>query len=495
VSKTFFGHPPGLSILFFTELWERFSYYGMRALLLLFMITAVEKGGLGFDEGRAGAIYGLYTMAVYLFALPGGWIADQILGLRKAIFAGGCIIAIGHFCLIFTSVEIFLLGLFLIAVGTGMLKPNISSMVGDLYGKDEHAKRDAGFSIFFLGINIGAFVAPVITGYLGEKINWHYGFASAGVGMVIGLIQFKLAEKTFGQIGLPPGWHEASIADKKRQIVSLLSVLIATSVVAILLVSGLLRIDPVVFADAAVYIILTCVAGYFTYLFFFGKLDSRERKGVTLIFIFFLASMVFYFGYEQQGSSLNLFADRYTDMFIGTFEMPASWMQSLSPIAVIVFAPTFAWLWVILSRRHLDPSINVKLWLGLLFLGLGYIVMMVASQRVAQGNHVLPYWLIATYVLHTFGEICLYPIGLSAVTKLSPKRLAGRMMGIWFMSLALGNLLAGLYASTLNATRIANDPQLLSIAFRNAALIILGAAVIMIAFSTPIKRLLWKSSR
>ncbi len=211
--KTFFGHPRGLATLFFTEMWERFSYYGMRALLFLFMVAAVEKGGMGLDDKTAGAIYGLYTMFVYLLALPGGWLADKFFGLRKSVFYGGCFITMGHFSLAFPSTETFFLGLVLIVIGTGFLKPNISSLVGELYSSHDQSKRDAGFSIFFMGINIGASIAPIITGYLGERINWHFGFAAAGIGMLLGLVQYKLTEQHLGNAGLEP----SRLSDPERQ--------------------------------------------------------------------------------------------------------------------------------------------------------------------------------------------------------------------------------------------------------------------------------------
>lgn len=491
--KSFFGHPKGLSTLFFTEMWERFSYYGMRALLLLFMLASAEEGGMALDEQTGGAIYGLYTMFVYLLALPGGWLADKFFGLRRSVFYGGCIIALGHFCMAVPLMETFFIGLLLIVMGTGLLKPNISTLVGELYTVDEQAKRDAGFTIFYAGINIGAAISPIITGYLGERVNWHYGFGVAGLGMVLGLIQYKLTEKNLHHAGLRPVLLSDTQAQTKseRNIRKGLWLLGASlSVLLILLFTRTITLDPVLIAKILGYLIPISAIAYFIYVLLFQDLSSEERKKVMAIAIFFLTTGLFYAGYEQQGSSLNLFAERYTDMFIGTFEMPASWMQTVPPVAVVVFSVVFAWLWVWLSKRNMNPSTPVKLSLGLIFMGLGYAVMMGASLIVIGGEKPLPTWLVITYVLHTFGEICLYPVGLSAVTKLSPKRLVGQMMGVWFISLAYGNLIAGLFAGEFDANAIAGNPSLLLDLFGVVTKVMIISGIIVLIFSKPIRKLM-----
>ncbi len=490
-SKTFFGHPRGLATLFFTEMWERFSYYGMRALLLLFMVATVEQGGMGLEDKTAGAVYGLYTMFVYLLALPGGWLADKFFGLRKAVFYGGCMIAAGNLLLVFPFTQTFFIGLVLIVMGTGLLKPNVSSLVGELYPANEQAKRDAGFSIFYMGINLGAFISPFITGYLGENVNWHYGFAVAGIGMIIGLVQYKLNEKLLG----PAGGEPAKLSDpvqqqgRERSIRSGLYIFLATlALLMALLLTGTLNINPVIFAQASTYVIGASAVTYFLYVFLFEKLDPSEKKKIGVIGVFFLASSMFYGGYEQQGSTLNLFADRYTDMFIGTFKMPASWLQSVPPVCVMIFSPLFTLLWVWLSKRSMNPSTPVKLSLGLFFMGAGYLVMIGASYIVIKGQLALPGWLVATYALHTFGEICLYPVGLSAVTKLSPRRLVGQMMGMWFMSLALGNLVAGLYAGEFDANEVAANPQILVDLFWVVVKVMAVSGLIVLVISKPIRK-------
>lgn len=491
-NKTFFGHPRGLATLFFTEMWERFSYYGMRAMLILFMVATVESGGLGLEEKTAGAIYGLYTMFVYLLALPGGWLADRFFGLRKSVFYGGCIIALGHLCLAFPTQETFFLGLLFIMIGTGLLKPTISSLVGELYTTDEPAKRDAGFSIFYMGINIGGFISPLIVGEL-RTYNWHYGFAAAGVGMVLGLIQYKLTEGHLGDAGLYPEQLSDPVKQQERDrsirngligFVSLLAVFV------VLLFTRVIVINPITVAQTSGFILIASVIAYFLYLMFFTGQDLAGRLKLIVLGVFFLTSGLFYSGYEQQGSSLNLFAERYTDLQIGNFHIRPEWFQSVPSLVVVLFVPVFAWLWVWLSKRRLNPVTPVKMSLGPIFIGLGFVVMMGGSMIVVGGGQASPWWLIATFTLHTFGEICLYPTGMSATTKLAPKNLVGQLMGIWFMSLAFGNLIAGLYAGEFDKTAIEADPHLLVDLFGYCAKIMLGAGLFILLLYKPIRKMM-----
>lgn len=492
-SHSFFGHPRGLATLFLTELWERFSYYGMRAILVLFMVDAINRGGLGLDDTTATAIYGLYTMFVYLLALPGGWLADKFLGLRNAIWYGGIIITAGHFSMAIPGNTTFYLGLVLIVIGTGLLKPNISSIVGALYGEDEQARRDAGFSIFYMGINIGAFIAPLITGYLGEGISWHYGFGAAGVGMLLGLIQYKMTEKYLGTIGLEPEEAEDP-AQQQRLFQRIKKGLWVTGALMAALFAcislGWITIDPVAIADASGIIIFFLVIAYFLYVYVAENLNDDEKKKIGVIAALFIFSAIFWSGFEQAGSSLNLFAERYTDREIFGWLMPASWLQSVNPIFIITLAPVFGWLWVWLARKNMEPSTPVKFALGLIFLGLGFLVMMFASYYVVGGNQVLPTWLIMTYLLHTTGELCLSPVGLSAVTKLSPKKLVGQMMGIWFMSIAFGNLIAGRIAGQFNDEAIQADPNLLPDLFWLIVMTTVGGGLLLLFFTKPIKKLM-----
>jgi len=454
-------------------------------------VASVQDGGMAMDEKNAGAVYGLYTMFVYLLALPGGWLADNFFGLRKSVFYGGILITLGHFCLALQSTETFFVGLLLIVLGTGLLKPNISSLVGELYSSDEQAKRDSGFSIFYMGINLGAMIAPVITSYLGESINWHYGFAAAGIGMLLGTIQYKLTEKTLGSAGLEPTKLADTVQQTKREKNIKLGLIIFTLLLVVfvfLLLIKAIAINPIAIAQASLYAIGGSVTLYFAYVLLFEKLEKEEKQKIIVIGVFFLACAMFYGGYEQQGSSLNLFAARYTDRFIGSFEFPAGWFQSVPSIAVLIFVPFFAWLWVWLAKRNLNPSTPVKLSLGLFFMGLGFVVMMGGSLVIASGSKALPTWLVATYVLNTFGEICLYPIGLSAVSKLAPKKLLGQMMGVWFMSLALGNLSAGLFGGEFDDAAIAANPKLMTDLFWLMVKWLMGGALIVALVSKPLRK-------
>jgi proton-dependent oligopeptide transporter, POT family len=350
-------HPRGLRTLFFTEMWERFSYYGMRALLVLFMVDAV-RGGMGLTDKVATAIYGLYTAAVYLMSLPGGWLADRLWGAQRAVWYGGIIIALGHFTLAVPRHETFYLGLIFVAVGSGILKPNMSAMVGELY-PEGGSRRDAGFTIFYMGVNLGALIGPLVCSTLGEEVNWHYGFGAAGVGMVLGLIQFKFSKHLLGEAGVKRG------NDKPLHIierVGLTGITAAAVVVVVLGMSGVMTFNPVVIAQSMTTVIVAIAAVYFVYLFLFAGLDKIERERVAVILVLFLASALFWSGFEQAGSSFNLFAERYTTRTSGWFayEVPAGWFQALGPIFIIIFAPVFASLWVRLARRNLDPSIPVK---------------------------------------------------------------------------------------------------------------------------------------
>jgi POT family proton-dependent oligopeptide transporter len=480
--RTFFGHPRGLATLFFTEMWERFSYYGMRGVLILFMVDALQTGGLGMTDGKAAAIYGLFTAGAYLMALPGGWIADRLLGARSAVFYGGILIALGQFSLALmgTSTLLFYSGLVLIVCGTGLLKPNVSAIVGDLY-PEGGARRDAGFSVFYMGINLGAFIGPIVCGYLGESIAWPWAFAAAGACMVFGLIQYRLTAYSLGDLGFAP---KSSATEKSSAVRSLLGgigiVLILCLAFTWLQSSGITSIGLEQGAYGAGGIIVALAIGYFAYQLIFGGLDSVEKKRLIVIFFLFVGAALFWSGFEQAGSSMNLFAERLTDRVIAGWEAPASWLQSVNPIFIIIFSPIYGWLWLALGSRQ--PSLGALFGMGLIMLGMGFLVLAWASVYASPENGVSPAWLVLTYFLHTNGELCLSPVGLSSITKLSPKRLVGQMMGIWFMGTSLGNLIAGLVAG-----RIENLP-LVSL-FGAVAAIVIGAGVLFLIIKGPLKRL------
>jgi POT family proton-dependent oligopeptide transporter len=444
------SHPRGLMTLFFTEMWERFSYYGMRALLVLFMTASVSGGGMGMEVGNAGAIYGLYTSMVYLLSLPGGWVADKLWGQRKAVFVGGCIIAAGHFSMAVPTTPTFYLGLLLIVLGTGLLKPNVSAMVADLY-PEGGARRDAGFSIFYMGINLGAFLGPSLCGFIGERYNFHLGFSLAGIGMVLGLTQYRLGGKYLAQAGLfksnEPG---AVLAARTKTFYTAVGTVAALALAfGFLAYSGALTVSIQQLAAWLGASILILSGGFFVYLYAAGGLQATEKKHLAVIIWLYLLAAVFWSGFEQAGSSLNLFARDLTDRTVAGWEMPASWLQNVNPILIIIFAPVFGWLWTWLAARNANPSSPLKFVLGLFGLAAGFFVLSWGAANATEANRVSMSWLTVTYFLHTVGELCLSPVGLSSMTKLAPQGRVGQMMGVWFIAAALGNLVAGLAASRL----------------------------------------------
>jgi proton-dependent oligopeptide transporter, POT family len=432
-----FGHPRGLSTLFFTEMWERFSYYGMRGFLILYATAAVVSGGLGFDVRHGASIYKWYTSSVWLTPILGGFIADRFLGQYRSVFVGGVIIALGHFTLALKALPTFYAGLALIVLGTGLLKPNISAMVGSLYEQGD-ARRDAGFSLFYMGINIGAFLGITLAGWLAQKVDWHIGFAAAGVGMTLGLIQYVV-----GRQRLTPAL--ARLAAPRRP-------------------PG---------GPGQLQHMWESLRGF----------TLEERNRIAAVFVFFLFAALFWGAYEQAGSTLNLFADRYTDLNILGYLIPSSWLQSVQPIMVIALAPVLAWLWVRLGPR--EPSSPAKFALGLLCAGVAFLLL-VPAGLIAQsgvGVRVSPLWLVAAYIIEEIGELCLSPVGLSAVTKLAPARIVSLMMGVFFLSNWLGNLLAGWTAGFFSSMP-------LSRLFAAVAAVCLLAAAIMALLIKPVRNLM-----
>jgi POT family proton-dependent oligopeptide transporter len=479
----FFGHPRGLSTLFFTEMWERFSYYGMRALLILFMTAPVAAGGLEWETGVAGAVYGLYTSMVYMTSLPGGWIADRLIGQRRAVLYGGIIIACGHFSMAFPSVTTFYLGLTLIVLGTGLLKGNAAVIVGALYGPND-SRRDAGFSIYYMGINLGAFIAPLVCGYLGQRVNWHIGFGAAGIGMVCGLIQYTAGGKYLGDAGLHPApakSPEAASQLRSRALIVGGIALLAACALAFGMYTGMLPITAKQIADAAGYGLLLIVVAFFGWLFLSGDWTPAERRRLSAIAVLFVASAIFWSEFEQAGSTLNLFGDRATRTEIFGWAFPSSYFQSLQPLFIITFAPVFAWVWLRLGKR--EPSSPAKFALGLLFVGSGFAILVVASSLAADGVKVSPWWLVVTYLLHTWGELSLSPVGLSATTKLAPARVVGLMMGVFYLAISVGNFIGGRLSSLYGSMPL---PQL----FGAIAAVGIGASLVMFALTPPIKRLM-----
>ena len=442
-SNTFFGHPIGLRTLFLTEMWERMSYYGMRALLVLYMTGAVTgfNPGLGWSQVESQAIYGIYSGMVYFMVVPGGWIADNILGHQKAVLIGALIIALGHFTLAIPIEQTFFLGLIFVVLGTGLLKGNISTIVGQLYdGQDD--RRDSGYTIFYMSINIGSTLGFLICSYLGEKIGWHWGFGAAGIGMTFGVIQYIKHRHLLGDAGM----HPNEMPDEKRKkYTNYLKV----SLVAMFLVIGaglfgFIVIDPRFFAEQFAYF-LTIVAGlYFIYLFLFAGLNASERKNLILLFLLFIGAAAFWSGFDQSAGSLNIFARDYSDLSVAGFKIPVGWLQFANPIIVVLFAPIFAGIWAQLARKNLDPSLPFKFAIGLLFMALSFFVMIIAVNLAIESSPVGMQWLLLTYLFQTWGELALSPIGLSAFSRYGPKRYMGQMFGLWFLASAIGGVLAGL---------------------------------------------------
>jgi POT family proton-dependent oligopeptide transporter len=479
----FFGHPRGLSTLFFTEMWERFSYYGMRALLILFMTAAPAAGGLGFDTATAGAIYGLYTSMVYMTTLPGGWIADRLIGPQRAVLYGGILIASGHFSMAIPSLTTFYLGLLLIVVGTGLLKGNVSVIVGRLYSADD-ARRDAGYSIFYMGINTGAFIAPLVCGYLGQRVSWHLGFAAAGVGMVLGLVQYTLGRKYLGDAGRYPasGGTPEAVARQRRTALTW-SIAVTALLVAggLAVYSGVVAVTPTQIADAAGYFLLAITVAFFGWLYLSSGWTRAERKQLYIIGVLFLGAALFWSEFEQAGSTLNLFADRNTRTSVAGWSFPSSWFQSLNSLFIITLAPLFAWLWVWLARRRAEPSSPAKFGWGLVLVGAGFAVLVGGAVLAERGVMVSPMWLVVVYFLHTCGELFLSPVGLSAMSKLAPLRIGGLIMGVWFLAAAVGNYIGGRLAGFYEAMTL---PGL----FGTVAAFGIGAGLLLLLLAPSMRR-------
>jgi proton-dependent oligopeptide transporter, POT family len=494
----FFGHPKGLSTLFFTEMWERFSYYGMRALLILFMTAPLTVGGLGFDTATAGAIYGTYVSLVYITSLPGGWLADRFLGQRRATLYGGVLIMLGHISLAIPSLASFYTGLGLVTLGTGLLKPNISTMVGALYTPEDE-RRDAGFSLYYMGINTGAFIAPLVCGWFAQseqfrgvlramgiapESSWHWGFGMAAVGMFLGLVQYLAGWKHLGSAGMYPAAAaspEAAVSQRRLLRIGLGAAVGIALLVWLLHASGLLRITAQGVSNALGVVLLLTTVAFFVWMFFAAQWTPDERKRLLVVLVLFVAAIIFWSVFEQAGSTLNLFAQRDTRTEAFGLSFPPSWLQSVAPFLLVVLSPVFAWIWWRLGTR--DPSSPTKFTIGLVCVSLSFAILVIPGAAAEQGIRVSPLWLVATYFLHTVGELCLSPVGLSAMTRLAPPRIVGLTMGVWFLALSVGNYLGGRVGGLYEAFSL---PQLFGV----VALFAAGAAVVLALLIRPIRRML-----
>jgi POT family proton-dependent oligopeptide transporter len=437
----FFGHPRGLSVLFFTEFWERFSFYGLRAILLLFLTAPAAISGMEFDITTAGFIYGIYTSMAYLASVPGGWIADNLIGQRRAIFYGGILISAGNLVLSMHGIQFLAIGLMLVIMGTGLLKPNVSAIVGGLYTANEPARRDAGFSIFYTGINLGAFVAPLVVGSLGEKVNWHMGFLASGIGMAIGLVWYRFGSKHLGSLGLAPINPEAIAKAKKTLLIAVGTLVSVVGLVAVIHVFGIYRVTIDIARNVFNIGYLVIPIAFFAVVFADKSLSLVEKKRFVVIAIFFFLSAIFWGSFEQAGTTFTLFARDSTDRTIGGTTLPVSYFQSLNAMFIVIFASVFALIWVKLGDRQ--PSSPMKFAIGLILAGVGFWILSIGAGIAASGTKVSPLWLVLVYMIHTFGELCLSPVGLSNITKLAPARYVSQAMGIWFLGASLGNYIAG----------------------------------------------------
>jgi POT family proton-dependent oligopeptide transporter len=447
------GHPRGLAIIFLTEMWERFSYYGMRALLVLYLVNS-----LGFERADALAMYGTYTMLVYFTPVIGGWIADKYLGMRQTAVIGAVVMMLGHFAMAVPSLLYVALGL--LVVGNGFFKPNTSSLVGELYDGPDDARLDGGYTIFYMGINLGSIFSGLVCGTLGEKFGWHYGFASAGIGMAIGLFTFVGFQRLLGGAGLrkaqpPIGWHNLPvILGFTAASVAVVYAVLAAWPYFMGAISGVSTGQRIV---AGLVIILAAIFSWRrsnarnpAYV----PLTHAERKRVTAVFILAFFVVFFWMGFEQAGGSMSLFADKQTDRHIGSWEVPATWFQSINPLLIVILAPFFSMMWTRINNSRFELPDVAKAALGMIVLGLGFVVMTVAQNRADTIGMVGPQWLFFAYALHTMGELMLSPIGLALVSRAAPARIAALLMGVWLFFIGIANKLAGSLESMLQGSNI-----------------------------------------
>lgn len=491
---TFYGHPKPLRGLFFTELWERFSYYGIRPLLILYMSAMVIDGGLGLDRPTAAAIVGLFAGSMYLMTVFGGWVADNWLGQARSVWYGSIIIALGHLSIALAALFghfFFYFGLVLIVLGSGLFKTCISVIVGTLY-EAKDSRRDAGFSLFYMGINLGSFLAPVITGFLVKEHGWHLGFGIGGLGMLIALLLFRFIAipqlTKFNTIkNADDSWKQATNQNSHAPKI-VMSFLVFCGLVITLITLGIITINPVLLVTYLTIIIFITIFAYFAYLLLFSNTTIKEKKQLFICFILLIIAALFWSAFEQTPTSFNLFAQDFTNKNILGYEIPTVWFQSINPLFVIIFAPIMAWLWVKLGKSNRDPSYISKFVIALVLAAIGFGLMAFASYAVitSGGALVSPIWLISTFFLLTLGELCLSPIGLSTMTKLAPAVIRGQIMGLWFTASALGNLMAGLIGGHVSQDSIQDLPTLF---MRCVIALLIGAAVLFL-FKRPILKLI-----
>jgi len=478
-------HPPALPTIFFTEMWERFSYYGMRALLVLYLVNA-----LGFQRADALELYGMYTGLVYLSPLVGGYLADRYLGHRKAILIGGITMAMGHFAMAFEPTLYLALGLLI--CGNGFFKPNLATLLGSLY-RENDPRRDGGFTIYYMGVNLGAFFSPLVAGTLGEKVGWHYGFASAGVGMCFGLAQFLWGQSRLGDAGFPPRKHRLERHDWIHVVaISLAMIPLVYGVMAVWhLVGPAWRALPFLGKTALAVAIVAALwlgpraipaAAQRQSAGIESPLTREEWQRIAAILIMGFFVVFFWMGFEQAGGTMNLFADKQTDRHLGSWEIPASYFQAINPLGIVLMGPLIAAMWTRIDKSRFALPTPAKLAIGMIILGLGFIVLAIGQKRADLIGMVGPWWLFWVYVLHTLGELCLSPVGLSMVSKLAPLRVASLMMGIWYLANAAANYLAGTLEEMLAGSSIPIYWFLVGSS--------IGAGVVLLAITPLLKKLM-----
>lgn len=485
-SRKIFGQPAGLTVLATTELWERFSFYGMRAILVLYLTAGLAQAGsagpgLGLDAGAAAAIYGSYLALVYVTPIGGGWIADRVIGARRAVLVGGLVIASGHFSMAFPSDATFWMGLLLIALGTGLLKPSISAMVGYLYRGSTQSSQDAGFSIFYMGINLGAFLAPLAVGSLAALKGWHWGFALAGIGMCIALVIYVAGRRTLGNAGDKPQ-NPVSIGELRKVLVLVLVGVAAFVTVAALL--GLWRDDFIQGIASTMAWAVVLIAGLYIWRMFRNartRYSDKERNRLKGFMFLFVLSIFFWMIFDQAGSTLTIFAEDWTNRDIGAWEMPAAWLQSLNPIMIIVFAPVFAWLWIKLANKA--PSVPLKFAIALVGMGLSFLLLVIPGMAADDKAMSAIWWLVAAYLIQTWSELLLSPTGLSASCSLAPQGMTSQLLALWFLSTAIGDAIGG---QILNV--IADRGFVFVFGFFGVMALIVG--LVAFAFVRPVRRLM-----
>ncbi|MHC0433119.1 peptide MFS transporter [Streptomyces sp. O3] len=470
--RTFLGHPRGLTTLFFTEMWERFSYYGMRALLVYYLVSGgtdaavgSQGGGMAMKSATAVAIYSVYASTVYLMAMPGGWFGDRVWGARKTVAIASFVIMAGHLALAIPGRAVFFLGLVLVAVGSGLLKANISTMVGHLYNRPDDPRRDGGFTLFYIGINLGAFAAPLVIGTVGKEVNWHLGFALAAVGMALGLAIFlgfsKSLDPKSSQVPNPLSAEERKAILGKAALVAVIVAVVYGLVVALGVFTLNWALVPLTLAGLIIPVaVLTRIKRD-------KDLTTAEQSKLNGYIWFFVAAAIFWMIYDQGGSTLSLFADDKTADSVLGISFSATWYQSLNPLYVMALAPVFAWLWLWLARKNQEPNTIVKFAMALVFIGGSFFVFVVPMGLASDGSKVSPMWLVSIYMIQTIAELCLSPVGLSVTTKMAPQKYASQMMGVWFLSVTAGDCTTGLLSIAgvdLNGTGVIAAQAALAVA-------------------------------